>query len=330
MILRIMTGVVRSAPEREGLVVGGLWLIGLGSVFVVQEITRWPWQEAWPLFVIMIGVVGALTAVVTRQRHAMGLWRIWSPLAFTVVGIVLLLSTTESIDITPAQLLAWWPVAVIALGLWFLLGALFAGNAGSNTQELALPLNGLAAADVRLRFGGGELRVGEATPGMLVSGTFEGGVRVRNRLRRGRVELRPYADAMPFWGGAPLHWNVGITSRIPVDLRLDTGASRSDIDLTALNVRQLELHTGASETHVRLPASGSASVRVETGVAAVAIDVPAGVAARIRSRMTLGSTSVDESRFPRALDGWQSADYETATNRVDMDLQGGLGSIRVR
>lgn len=326
----VMTGIARSAPEREGLVVGGLWLIGLGSVFVAQEITRWPWQQAWPLFVIMIGVVSVLTAVVTRRQHAMGLWRIWWPLAFTVVGIVLLLSTTESIAIAPAELLAWWPVAVMALGLWFLLGALFAGNAGADTQQLALPLNGLAAAHVRLRFGGGELHVGEATPGMLVSGTFEGGVRVRNRLRRGSIELRPYADAMPFWGGTPLHWNVGITSRIPVDLRLDTGASRSEIDLVALNVRQLELHTGASETNVRLPAAGSTSLRAETGVAAVTIEVPAGVAARIRSRMTLGSTSVDESRFPRVFDGWQSADYETATNRVDMDLQGGLGSIRVR
>jgi hypothetical protein len=325
-----MTGVVRSAPEREGLVVGGLWLIGIGSVFVVQQVVGWSWQQAWPLFLIMFGVVGALTAVVTRRHHAMGLWRVWWPLAFTAVGIVLLLSTTESIDITPGQLLEWWPVAVIALGLWFLLGALFAGNAGTSTQQLALPLDGLTAAEVRLRFGGGELRVGEATPGMLVSGTFEGGVRVRNRLRRGSVELRPYADAIPFWGGSPLHWDVGITSRVPVDLRLDTGASRSDIDLTALNVRQLELHSGASETNVRLPAAGSAAVRVETGVAAVTIEVPPGVAARIRSRMTLGSTSVDESRFPRVFDGWQSADYESAANRVDMDLQGGLGSIRVR
>jgi hypothetical protein len=325
-----MIRATRSAPEREGLFIGGLWLIGIGSVFVTQEITGWPWQEAWPLFVIMIGIASALTAVITREYHPMGMWRVWSPLAFTAIGIVLLLSTTGSIDITPGQLLVWWPVAAVALGVWFLLGALLAGGTGSRPQQLALPLDGLTAAEVRLRFGGGELRVGEATPGMLVSGTFEGGVRVRNRLRRGRVELRTYAGSMPFWGGTPLRWDVGITSQIPVDLRLDAGASRSNIDLTALHVRQLELHTGASETNVRLPASGSITFRVETGVAAVSIEVPDGVAARIRSRMTLGSTSVDESRFPRALDGWQSADYETAPNRVDMDLEGGLGSIRVR
>jgi len=45
--------------------------------------------------------------------------------------------------------------------------------------------------------------------------------------------------------------------------------------------------------------------------------------------MGLGLTSVDEQRFPRSLDGWASPDYESAANRVDIDLQGGLGSITV-
>ena len=41
--------------------------------------------------------------------------------------------------------------------------------------------------------------------------------------------------------------------------------------------------------------------------------------------MGLGLTSVDEQRFPRSLDGWASPDYESAANRVDIDLQGGAG-----
>jgi hypothetical protein len=324
-----MIRATRSAPEREGLIVAGIWLVGIGLVFVVQQLTGWPWTEAWPLFVILIAMASALTAVITREYHPLGLWRMWSPLAFTVIGVILLLSTTHSIDVSPDQLLAWWPVAAIALGVWFLLGALFA-HGGSGTQQLALPLAGLSAAEISLRFGGGELRLGEATAGMLVSGTFDGGVRVRDRLRRGRLELKPYAESLPFWGGAPLHWDVGITAQIPVDLAITTGASRSQIDLSTLHVRRLDLHTGASETTVRLPASGSTSFHAETGVAALTVEVPEGVAARIASRMTMGTTRVDETRFPRALTGWQSADYETAANRIDIDLQGGLGSITVR
>jgi hypothetical protein len=53
------------------------------------------------------------------------------------------------------------------------------------------------------------------------------------------------------------------------------------------------------------------------------------VAARVRSRMAIGSTTVDETRFPRTMDGWSSPDFEGAANRVEIDVSGGLGSIRV-
>jgi hypothetical protein len=46
--------------------------------------------------------------------------------------------------------------------------------------------------------------------------------------------------------------------------------------------------------------------------------------------MGLGSIQVDESRFPRMGDGYQSTDYATAENRVDLDIQGGVGSVHVR
>jgi hypothetical protein len=45
--------------------------------------------------------------------------------------------------------------------------------------------------------------------------------------------------------------------------------------------------------------------------------------------MALGSTQIDEARFPRIGDIYQSLDYATAENRVDMDIQAGVGSLRV-
>ncbi len=100
---------------------------------------------------------------------------------------------------------------------------------------------------------------------------------------------------------------------------MDAGASKSVLDLTDVRLRRLELHTGASETHVHLPrAAGATEFRAETGVAA-----------RIRVRMALGSTEVDVARFPRTADGYESTDYGIAPNRVEIDVQGGVGSVRI-
>ena len=71
-------------------------------------------------------------------------------------------------------------------------------------------------------------------------------------------------------------------------------------------------------------------MRAEAGAASLTFLVPTGVAARIGTKMGLGSIQVDESRFPRMGDGYQSTDYATAENRVDLDIQGGVGSVRIR
>ena len=117
---------------------------------------------------------------------------------------------------------------------------------------------------------------------------------------------------------------MGLTAEVPLDLRVDAGAARTVLDLRDLKLRNLELHTGASATRVLLPRSaGATTVRAETGAAELVFEIPTGVAARIRSRMVLGSTHIDEGRFPPAGGGHESPDYATSPNRVDIDVQGG-------
>lgn len=198
----------------------------------------------------------------------------------------------------------------------------------TGTETLAIPLDGLAEAEVRIGFGGGDLTIGKAEPQMLLTGTFDGGV-IQASVFPGKVRLEPRSPGLPIVTWKPLRWNVGVSAEIPVDLRIDSGANRSTIDLTSLRIRRLELHTGASDTSVRLPETGQTSMRVECGLASVTIHVPAGVAARIGGGVALGSTTVDETRFPRTTDGWLSNDFEAAPNRVDLRIEGGLGSVRV-
>jgi hypothetical protein len=114
---------------------------------------------------------------------------------------------------------------------------------------------------------------------------------------------------------------------------VESGAADSDIDLSGLRVTELRLRTGASGTRVTLPvAAGFTRVDAEGGAAEVRFRVPDGVAARIRSSVALGSTDVDVARFPRNAmgGGWESPDFETAENRVEIEVRGGVGSFSVR
>jgi hypothetical protein len=229
----------------------------------------------------------------------------------------------------PTELIAeWWPVALIALGIWFVIGAVVPSGRGL-VESLSLPLAGASQASVRIRFGAGNLTTRPAASGSLVDGEFVGGV-ISRLTGPGRVELEQDTRYGLPWLARASNWTVGLTSEAPLDLRVDAGASRAILDLRDLRVRSLELQTGASETRILLPrAAGATTVRAQTGAASLTIEVPLGVAARIRTRLALGSTQIDQARFPASSGGYESPGYATATNRVEIDVQGGVGSLRV-
>ncbi len=205
-----------------------------------------------------------------------------------------------------------------------------AGSPGS-AESLAFDLAGALRADVQLEFGAGRLFVSGAAPGRLLDGSFSAGS-VRHEVSPdGQIRLSN--AVMPVgWAGWPPHeWHVGISTEVPVRLRVATGASEAELDLSSLRVQELQLKVGASETRVRLPANAGATlVDAEVGAAKLLLQVPAGVAARIRTAMTLGSVDVDNRRFPQVPGGFASPDYEQAQNRVEIDFRGGVGSLEVR
>jgi hypothetical protein len=317
-------------PARRGSLVAATWLIGLGLVFLVRELANLSWAQAWPLFVILAGVASFVSRLAQGGLSLVAApWALTGSIAWTLIGVVLLASTTGNLGKGPIELIdEWWPWLAVALGVWYLIGAVVPRGAGP-TESLAVPLDGATEAVVRIRFGAGTLSIGAAASGLLVDGSFRGGVTHR-RSAPGRIELEQDTSHGWPWFDRNHDWLAGLTAEVPLDLRIDGGASRNRLDLRELRVRNVELHTGASDTRIVLPrAAGATSIRAETGAASLTLEVPAGVAARIRSRVVLGNVQIDESRFPKSSGGYESADYATAENRVDIDVQGGVGSLRV-
>jgi hypothetical protein len=310
-------------------IIGGTWLIGIGIVFLIRQAFDLTWSEAWPLFVILVGAASFVQTALSWRPSVAGIWTYTWPIVWIAVGVVLLLSTTGQLGTGPGELISQgWPWLLVALGVWFLIGAIAPGGSGAS-ERLSLPLRGAQDAAVRIRFGAGTLTTHPAAAGLLLDGTFEGGV-VHRELGAGRVELSQDTSYGLPWLDRRSVWDLGLTTEVPLDVRIESGAAKATLDLGASRLRRLDIQTGASETRVVLPRNaGVTDVRAEHGAASLTFEVPAGVAARIRTRMAIGSSQIDEGRFPRSGDVYQSTDYATAANRVDLDVQGGVGSLRV-
>jgi hypothetical protein len=80
-----------------------------------------------------------------------------------------------------------------------------------------------------------------------------------------------------------------------------------------------------------LPArAGRTRAEVKGGLASVNMIVPQGVAARIQLQTGLTGNNIDTNRFPLVGGVYQSSDYDSAVNKVDIFVEGGMGSFDVR
>ena len=261
-------------------------------------------------------------------------------LILILLGVVLLLNNLDIIRVDVWGLV--WPFVLIAFGLWILWGVL-TGPGEVEAEEVSIPLEGAQQASVRMQHGAGRLRVGGgAGPEELLNGRFGGGLEtgVRGREEGGELSVSLKTPSTTFpqvmlpWSWGPrggLNWDVQLNPDVPLRLKMETGASESKIDLSELQVEEVEVQTGASDTELTLPAAaGSTRAVVRSGVAAVRIRVPSGVAVRIRAEGGLAGISVDRDRFPRQGKVYESPDYDSAVNKVDIDVETGVGSVDVR
>jgi hypothetical protein len=252
-----------------------------------------------------------------------------------LIGLLLLLSNLGIIAVNVWG--AVWAVVLIALGVGILWG-IVAGSSAAETEEVAIPLEGAASARVRVKHGAGRLRVSAgAAPDALVEGTFSGGLDYQARRRGEELDVEMSPRGFPFfmspwnWRRHGLGWTFNLNGAIPLDLAFETGAGEARLDLSELRVTDLRLQTGASSVQVTLPAqAGHTRAQIEAGAASISIRVPAEVAAQVRFEGGLASVNVDQSRFPRTGGVYRSPDYDTAQNKVDIEVEAGVGSFEVR
>ncbi|MEW5868614.1 MAG: DUF5668 domain-containing protein [Chloroflexota bacterium] len=250
-----------------------------------------------------------------------------------LVGGLLVLSNLGILGVDMWNVL--WPALVILLGVWMLLGVFMRRSPAM--EHASVPLEGARRARLRLNHGAGRLQVqAGAGPGNLAEGEFGGGLELRKRLDGDTLEATlsvPSQVWFPFgWGpGRTLDWSVRLGRDVPMRLELDTGANEAHVDLSELLVEDLRLNSGASSTTLTLPANaGQTHAKISVGAASVRVNIPQGVAARIHTTSGVASITVDRERFPRSAGVYQSPDYETAANKVDLNIEAGVGSIDVR
>jgi hypothetical protein len=296
--------------RRRPSLIGPLLLITIGVLFLLANLNVLPltfWEIAaryWPLIFILIG----LEIIIGRQSIIGGL--VVLVLWVAIVGGVLWLSFTQS-------------------------GAPIAGG---TTETISQPLGDIQSATVDLNIG--FARTDVTTLGTdssdLMNGAFTHaeGTRVTKTFNvagtEGRLALREEGVNFILGGASTSRWDLKLNPGIPIALRINGGVGRATLDLSALNLTSLNIDAGVGNVIVTTPKSSVTTMSVNGGVGNVSITIPQGVAARIRVNSGIGNARVDSARFPQVGNVYQSVNYATAESRIDINIDGGIGSISIQ
>ena len=285
----------------------------------------------WGTFIIFLGVVFLLQTTGVLPWSLWGtLWQFW-PVVLVLLGAGILLRGRNVwlVSLVSVVILG----GCLGIALWQ-----HGPIPSSHARSEAVPLGSLGSAEVRIEFTAGRLDVGSLSSGSdnLAVIDYEvrdgyGTLNMDFQEREGVGELRLGTAHYESADDAGVDWRVDLTRNIPLAISVRAAASGVDLDLRRLKVTELTLDLDAGNCEVRLPeTAGDTRVQVDVNVANVEIDIPDDVAARIQIDSGLSLIDVDRSRFPREGGYFQSPDYETATNRMDMVIECDVGRVRVR
>ncbi len=162
--------------------------------------------------------------------------------------------------------------------------------------------------------------------------------------------------------GRELYSTIGLNTNIPMTLDINGGVGQSNIDLSHMQVNHLDVSGGVGEIRLTLPSkSDSLDVRAEVGVGRMEMTVPANISVNARLKGGIGETVINlpmetgvrlqansgigdinvGSRFQRVSGHnsdwglgkkgvWETANFATASQKITIHFDGGVGQLTVR
>jgi len=254
----------------------------------------------------------------------------WGFVLVLLGGLMFLNSTNVRLPNGIGAMQLFWPLLLVMAGIWIILGVVQGGGSGPR-KDVSVDLQDASQASLRIGHGAGHLSINAGTmPGKFLTGKVTPGVDVRTTRSGDSLDARVEGKGVfiPFvnWNG--LDWSFDLNMDIPLALKLETGASKSDINLADLKVTDLKLETGASSTNLTLPTNaGTTTVKIELGAAMLDVVVPQNVEARIRVDQGVSAIDIDSTRFTYSNGIYESAGYSSAENRADIKVEAGAGKI---
>ena len=286
----------------------------------------------WGLLLLFIGSMFLLDNLNILNFEFSNLWRLW-PLLIVATGVSLL-----SIKGWPGAVITGVMVAAM-IGLVGLVSLGFVkpgANLQVNTQRVEVARSGdeIKGLDLSISGGAGTILIDSVASGDLVQAKLESNfVKLRHEsserdgIQKSTLTLDPSEN---WWQNNYRNdLAVNISEQVPLDLNIDTGASKISGDLSLLQLKSLKIDAGASEASVKIGSLvETLTVELDMGASSFTLEVPkdSGISFDIDADMSNqdipGLRKISDDRY-------ESSNYAAAKNKIVVRGSIGMSNLRL-
>jgi hypothetical protein len=294
---------------------------------------RYP-SLVWPVLLITAGVLFLLSNMGLLEVNLWELWRLW-PVLLILAGLEIFLGRRSLLGSIIALVIT---IAVVAGVVIMLVAApdVLAPSVSEGVSQISEPLDVVEQASLEVDFAAGQLDITTLSDS---SSLIEGHLQLATRRRPAweidrkgdRADMTlAYKRGFESWNWPDdEEWDLRLSPEVSFSLDVNLGAGVATIDLTGLEIQDLSVDAGASQTTVIFPQEGDFSATVDGGVGQLVLEIPRQMAARIQ--VDRGVSALDISRrFDKEGDIYLTGDWWTNENRVDLEVDIGVGLVTVR
>jgi hypothetical protein len=201
-------------------------------------------------------------------------------------------------------------------------------------EPIEIGADGVERANVELDMGAGEMRLGGGAAKIL-EGRFEYNVDVLKPLVKSSINgshatitIRQ-PEHVRIAGNQRYKWDLQLNDRMLLDLALNCGAGEARLNLGSLHLRHVEVHMGAGQVDLDLRGKPTHDydVKISGGVGQANVQLPEDVGIWAEAHGGIGSINI--SGLDKHGDHWENDLYDKAKVNVRLEVQGGIGEIRI-
>jgi N-terminal domain of toast_rack, DUF2154/Domain of unknown function (DUF5668) len=304
-------------------VVFPLLLIAIGTLFLLTryfpEFDPWPvFGKYWPLVLIFVGAGMFWDAAQRRNdpEHAP-----LFPVGSTIGTVAFILVLGFLI----------WHARGMARHDWMHVSA---GSGKHSHENEVVELKGAKAVRMTVHMPSGELYM-QGGASRLMEGDFYQGPSwaapaVEYSVEDGVGTLTiNQQSANQLVSNSDNTWKLKVSNEVPLELEIDVGAGRGDLNLAKVDLTRLEVNIGAGQANIDLTGERAKDLEAEVhgGVGEAVVRLPKNIGVVATVHGGLGSVDV---RGLKEEDGqYTNAAYGKAPNTIHLTVEGGIGHIRL-